>query len=133
MIFGQRSADIRIVFEAEKCFRIHGHKTFKELLITVEELVIDFDIVAPFNFLEILLGVLLRVEVFLCELILPLLFLVSSVYDRQTEHRVHLTRQVIGLGPVIELFLQHRHPCLQFLVPLIVYLINTFESILRIK
>jgi len=53
LILGEGPADVCIVFEAEKGSRIHGHKTFEKLLVAIKELGVNFNVVAPLDFLQV--------------------------------------------------------------------------------
>ena len=118
-----------MIFEAEKCVRVHRHKTLEQLLVTIEEIVINLYIVALLDLVQIFNLVVLREEVLLSQLVVFALLIVPGVHDGEAHDRVHLLGQVIELGPVLKVVLQKRHALLQFLVLTLVDLVDALESI----
>ena len=106
MILGQRSTDIRVVFEAEECVRVHRHKTLEKLLVTIEELIINLNIVAFLDLVQFLNLVIRREEVLCRQLVVFFLLIVSGVHDCKANNRVHLFGEIIELGPVVKIILQ---------------------------
>ena len=49
MIFDKGASDVRIVFEVVEGSWIHRRKTFEELLVAVEMLIVNLDIVSLFD------------------------------------------------------------------------------------
>ena len=101
-----------MIFEAEKCVRVHRHKTLEQLLVTIEELIINLDIIASLDLVQVLNLVILREEVFLRQLVVSLLLIISGVHDGEANDRVHLLGKIIELGPVVKVILQKGHALL---------------------
>ena len=118
-----------MIFEAEKCVRVHRHKTLEQLLVTIEELIINLNIVASLDFFQFLNLVIIREEVLLRQLVVSTLLVVSGVHDGEADDRVHLLGKVVELGPVVKVILQKGHALLQFLVLGLVDLVDALESV----
>jgi len=127
MILDKCAADVRIVFEAVKCMQVHRHKTFEQLLITIEKIVIDLNVKTLHYPLALILAIVRGEEVLLRQLIIVTFLFVSRVHGCQVDDTVHLAGLVVGLGPVLELITEHRHAHMQLLVLRLMDLVDALE------
>ena len=95
MILRQGAADIRTILEAEESILFHLHKTLEQLLIAVEKVVVNLNIEATLNLLQVFHGIYIRKEVLFSQLVLFLLLFVPRIHNSQANHRVHLARHIV--------------------------------------
>ena len=107
--------------------QVHRHKTFEELLITIEKIVIDLNIKTLHYSLTLILAIVSGKEVLLGQLVIVTFLFVARVHDCQIYDTVHLARQVVGLGPVLEFVLEHRHANLQLLILRLMDLVDALK------
>ena len=110
VVLAKRAVDVRVALEVEESSGVQLSKALEELLVAAEVLLVDFDIEALLDLLQLVQGFLGRVEVVPGELVQLLFFGFLGVDDGQADHGVQLARQVVQLRPRLKLLAQQRHP-----------------------
>ena len=132
IILHQSATDVRIALEVEKALRIHRHKAFEQLLVAIKELVVDLDVVAPYNTLALLLRVVVRYKIRLAQHALLVLFFAASVDQGHSQDVVHVAGLLVSLDTLGNLVAEQGDPLANLLIRLVMDLVNQVKRGLRV-